>query len=176
LKQNDSYLIGVAGLKLGKHVFDWTVNESLLKANGVDYLRGVDVQCVLELEKKTRLMQLEFQINGSMVTDCDRCGDEMGLTISMSNKLVVRFAEESDFNDDEVIFLAESEHQLEVGQFIYEFIMTGLPARFVHKKGLCNPDVEAFLAESTQEEEQKEEIKENIDPRWEVLKKLKTKD
>lgn len=164
-------------MKLGKHVFDWTVNEGLLNHYGVDYLTGVEADCALDLEKKARLMELDFQINGKAVTDCDRCGEEMTIKLALRNKLVVRFADENDFNDDEVIFLATTEHQLEVGQFIYEFIMTGLPARFVHEKGGCNPEVEAFLAEATQEEEQKdEETKDNTDPRWEVLKKLKTKD
>jgi uncharacterized metal-binding protein YceD (DUF177 family) len=177
LKENDSYAIGVSGLKLGKHAFDWTVDTSLLNAYGVEHLRDVALTCHLQLEKKERLMQLEFDIAGEVVTDCDRCGLPVHVPLDLQNHLVVRFAEENDFNDDEVVFLAESEAQLEVGQFIYEFIMTGLPTRFVHPEGECDPEVESFLTEAPSNEGEKEDRnEENIDPRWEALKKLRTKD
>lgn len=177
LKENDSYAIGVSGLKLGKHTFDWEVNTALLNAYGVDHLRDVAIECTLDLEKKERLMRLDFELKGDVVTDCDRCGLPMTLTLDLENRLVVRFAEESDFSDDEVVFLAELESKLDVGQFIYEFIMTGLPTRLVHPEGECDPEVESFLAEAPSEEGQGDEEKEEkIDPRWEALKKLRTKD
>lgn len=119
-------------------------------------------------------MNLYFTIEGQIKTICDRCGEQLVLPLSLENKLIVRFAEENDFTDDEVVFLANNEHRLELGQFIYEFVMTGLPLRLVHDDGECDPSVDEFLEEEIKEETETNETM--TDPRWEALKKIKNND
>jgi uncharacterized metal-binding protein YceD (DUF177 family) len=172
----ESYAIRVSGLKLRKHSFEWKVDGALFEEYGVDAFSNVALQCDLELEKKERLMQLDFFIKGSLTAPCDRCGEPVAMDVELENDIVVRFAEETDLTDDHIVFLSEAEHIFNISQFIYEFVMTGLPARFVHDEGACDPYVESFLEESDTNEELNEGDENNIDPRWEALKNLKTKD
>ena len=124
------------------------------------------------LEKKERLMNLQFDIAGSVSSACDRCGEIAELKLDTENHLVAKFAQETDMTDDEVIFIEENAPHLDVSQFIYEYVMVGLPIRFVHPPGGCDPEVERYLEEKDEKETEKKENKE-IDPRWEALKKLK---
>ncbi|MEX2597234.1 MAG: DUF177 domain-containing protein [Salibacteraceae bacterium] len=174
MKQNNSYEIQFSGLRQGLHDFQWKIDKLLFEAFNNNHFDDVKLNCSLNLEKKERLMNLYFTIEGQIKTICDRCGEQLVLPLSLENKLIVRFAEENDFTDDEVVFLANNEHRLELGQFIYEFVMTGLPLRLVHDDGECDPSVDEFLEEEIKEETETNETM--TDPRWEELKKIKNND
>ncbi len=98
-------------------------------------------------------MKLDFEIDGFVKTLCDRCGESLQIMVSTENNLVVRFAEESDFTDDEVVFLSETASVIDLGQFIYEYVMVGLPTRRVHEEGKCDPAVLQYLEEVSEKEE-----------------------
>lgn len=157
-------------LALGKHEFNYKVDSSLFEAQGMSDFDNVDCSVLVYLEKQERLMKLDFEIDGFVSTLCDRCGEDLQIDLSTENNLVIRFAEESDFTDDEVVFLNESESSVDLGQFIYEYIMVGLPTRRVHEEGKCDPEVLRYLEEASEEEEEEDN---ELDPRWEALKKFK---
>lgn len=173
MKQDNSYELPYSGLKLGVHDFNWLINQAFLEDHGAEGFEQAQLNVALAMEKKERLLDLWFTIEGSLTTACDRCGEEVEIEMNQENHLVVRLAEHTDLTDDEVVFIDESEHSFDVRQFIYEFIMVGLPARSVHPEGACDPAVEQYLEEIDLEEDKKEEENKAIDPRWEALKKLK---
>lgn len=158
-------------LALGKHEFNYKIDSSLFEAQGISDFDNVDCSVTVYLEKQERLMIFDFEIDGFVSTLCDRCGEDLRIDLSTENNLVVRFAEESDFTDDEVIFLNENESSIDLGQFLYEYIMVGLPTRRIHEESKCDPEVLRYLKEVTEEEQKEEENA--LDPRWEALKKLK---
>jgi len=123
--------------------------------------------CAFDVNKRERIMELDFQIDGQIETSCDRCAEDLTLDFSTSNHLIIKFAEESDFTDDEVVFLSDKEYKIDLSQFIYEFVLMGIPAKRIHPEGECNSEVEEYLTEVEEIEEQE------IDPRWEALHKLK---
>lgn len=172
MKVEDSYELRFSGLKVGTYEFDWKVEGDFLVDHGVEDFNSADINVTLSLEKKERLMNLDFSLKGTLDSTCDRCGEPVTIELDQTNNLVVRFSHETDLTDDEVVFVDESEHQLDLSQFIYEFVMVGLPTRMLHADGECDPEVESFLnATDTEQEEENNEI----DPRWEALKKLKHK-
>ncbi len=173
MKQDNSYDLPYAGLKLGVHAFDWTLGQDFLEDHGAEGFKNMRLTVALELEKKERLMDLKFHINGSLTTACDRCGEDVEIEMDHEDHLVVKLSNETDLTDDEVVFIDESEHAFSVEQFIYEFIMVGLPSRTVHPEGECDPEVMKYLEDINLEEGQKEDEEKEIDPRWEALKKLK---
>lgn len=59
---------------------------------------------------------------------------------------------------------------LELGQYIYEFIALAIPMKKLHPRFQDEPDDEGSII-YTSDTDKKEE--EEIDPRWEKLKKLK---
>jgi uncharacterized protein len=172
LEHSTKYEIQFSGLKLGEYRLEWDIEPLFFKSFGNEEILESELHTTVNLEKKERLMTLIFQITGKVKTLCDRCGDEVWTDTETDNELIVRFGTETDFSNDEVIFLDNSEYKLDVAQFIYEFGLLAVPQKRIHQEGDCNPDLEDFLNEKTESEE---EIDNNdyIDPRWEALKKLK---
>lgn len=153
MKPKYSYELNFVSLALGKHEFNYKVDSSLFEAQDVSEFEDVNCSVIVYLEKQERLMKLDFEIDGFVKTLCDRCGESLQIMVSTENNLVVRFAEESDFTDDEVVFLSETASVIDLGQFIYEYVMVGLPTRRVHEEGKCDPAVLQYLEEVSEKEE-----------------------
>lgn len=170
MKPKYSYDLNFVNLAIGKHEFNYQVDTSLFETQGSTDFKEVNCSVRVYLNKQERLMSFDFEIDGNIKTICDRCGEELQIDLSVENNLVVRFAEEADFTDDEVIFIKENDTSIDLGQFIYEYIMVGVPTRVVHEEGKCDPAVLRYLEEVSEEEEKKDN---ELDPRWEALKKFK---
>jgi uncharacterized metal-binding protein YceD (DUF177 family) len=163
------YVIPIYGLKPGKHHYDFQLDQSLFEVFDSELIRDADLSVVLELEKTSNMIQLNFSASGQGRVDCDRCGDDLTLTLDCSEKVIVKFSEEPNpADEDEIIVLAPSDHELDVSRRIYEMIVLNMPKRRVHEHIKdCNQEAIARLSTSENREE------DDIDPRWEALRKLK---
>jgi len=179
LQHSTTYEIQFSGLALGQHDFEWPLEPTFFKRFENEEILESDLHAKVSLDKKERLMNLTFTIEGKVKTLCDRCGDEVWTDIEAEDEIVARFSNETDLSNDDVIFLNSSEYKLDIGQFLYEFSLLAVPQKRVHDEGECNPAAEEFFDELEEDEEENEkeekEIDDNdyIDPRWEALKKLK---
>ena len=170
------YLIPFVGLKIGKHQFDYQIDNTFFKNFDYDEYNAVSVKVDIVLEKKSTMLELDFKHKGTVNVPCDVSGEEFDLPIKGKLKLLVKFGD--DFNDEneELLILPHGEFQVNVAQYIYESIVLSVPLRRVHpgvKDGSLTDVIEKL--ESLSPKENKEEQQNNdIDPRWENLKKLLT--
>lgn len=134
------------------------------------FLEDANIDAELELEKLSNMLILNFRVSGSVEVPCDRCGEFFSLNTNSAETVIVKFGDETYDETDELIMLRHDTHELDVSQRIYEMIVLNLPNKRAHKnRSDCNQDVLSKLDEINSTEEQEEEI----DPRWEALKKLK---
>ncbi|WP_396210394.1 YceD family protein [Flavobacterium sp.] len=171
-----AYLIPFIGLKIGKHQFDYQVDNTFFAHFDYDEFNDASVKVSVVLEKKSTLLELDFQHKGTVNVPCDVSGEEFDLAIKGKLKLVVKFGD--DFNDEneELLILPHGEFQVNVAQYIYESIVLSVPLRRIHpgvKDGSLTEVIEKL--EALAPKENKESVQKNdIDPRWENLKKLLT--
>lgn len=135
----------------------------------------------LTCRKEPSSFVLDFDIEGMVFIPCDRCLDDMEQPISTEGELVVRFGEEQEVENEDIIFLPESEKGIDVQWNIYEFIALAIPLRHVHPNGQCNQEMaEKFASVMVGGDEEdiqlKQEEEKPTDPRWDILKKLKNKE
>ncbi|GAH01766.1 unnamed protein product, partial [marine sediment metagenome] len=74
--------------------------------------------------------------------------------------------------EDDVLIIGRDDHEIEVGQYLFEFILLALPYQKVHPDdseghSTCNPEMIKQLDAHRSSEADKEE---KIDPRWDALK------
>ena len=169
------FLIPFAGLKEGKHQFEYQVGDSFFEQFQFDEYQGVDVKVNMVLEKKNTIMELCFDHKGTVNVPCDMTGEDFDLKVKGKFNLVVKFGEEFNNDNEELLILPHNEFQLNVSQYIYESIVLSVPFKRVHpgvKDGTLETEVFDALDKLAPKEENKEN--EDIDPRWENLKKLLT--
>ncbi|MEY2739721.1 MAG: hypothetical protein RL259_1630, partial [Bacteroidota bacterium] len=91
-------------------------------------------------------------------------------------KLVVKFGDAFNDENEELLIIPHGEFQINVAQYIYESIVLSVPLRRIHpgvKDGSLTEVIEKLEALAPKENKESEQ-KNDIDPRWENLKKLLT--
>jgi uncharacterized metal-binding protein YceD (DUF177 family) len=99
------------------------------------------------------------------------------LPIKGKLKLLVKFGDAFNDDNEELLILPHGEFQVNVAQYIYESIILSVPLRRVHpgvKDGSLSDVIEKLESLSPKENKKEQQQNNNIDPRWENLKKLLT--
>lgn len=179
MKQLNEFLIPFVGLKLGKHQFEYQINKAFFDSFDYDDFESSDIKVNVVLDKKSTLLELNLKHKGTVHVPCDLTSEMFDLPIKGNVKLIVQFGEAFNDDNDELLILPHGEHQIDISQIIYEMIVLSIPLRRVHpgvKDGTLNSEALKKLNELRVEEEKVEKSKEdeNIDPRWDELKKLLT--
>ena len=177
MKVNKEFLIPFAGLKQGKHQFEFDIDKTFFDDFGFDEYNDVNIKVNLILEKQSTMLELAFKHKGTVNVPCDLSNEDFDLPVKGKLNLIVKFGEEFNNDNDEILVLPHGEHQVDVSQYIYEMIVLAVPSKRVHpgiKDGTVAADMINKLNELSPKEKQVEEKKEDTDPRWDELKKLLT--
>jgi uncharacterized metal-binding protein YceD (DUF177 family) len=88
--------------------------------------------------------------------------------------MVFKFGDEEKEISDEIMIISHQRDKLELGQFMYEFILLEVPMKKLHPRFASEEESEVGTIVYSSSSEEVEDIDEKqIDPRWEALKKLK---
>ncbi|MDP3436178.1 MAG: DUF177 domain-containing protein [Bacteroidales bacterium] len=139
---NRDYIIPIKGMSIGKHSFDFTIDNSFFEEYENRDILGADLNISLNIERSTLLIEVKALIDGVVRTECDRCLDELEQRLETEAKLIVKFVKTVQEEDnEEVLTLDPNESELNLKQFLYDYICLALPIQRVHNEGDCNPDM-----------------------------------
>ena len=168
------YKIQFAGLSVGEHEFEFKVNDKFFANLDYSEIKQGNIDIKVNLLKQSSMMVLQFDINGTVHLNCDRCMEDFNFPIQGNYKLYIKVggSDSGDENDD-IITIEANEHELDLTQYFYEYIILSLPIKRVHpddKKGksTCNEEMINKLKNYLVENEEKKEE----DPRWNQLKDI----
>ena len=174
MRKLKEYDISFAGLKQGSHQFDYHIDKHFLELFAFDEVNDIDQIVTVLLEKKSNLMELHFSSKGTVNVNCDLSNEPFDLAVSGTLFLVVKFGEEYNDEDEELLILPQGEHQLNVAQYIYELIVLSIPATRVHPDVLSGKMHSEVLDRLEALAPKEYHPTETVDPRWESLKNLIT--
>ncbi|MGV9014101.1 MAG: YceD family protein [Flavobacteriales bacterium] len=163
------HTIAFNGLNDGRHAFEFTLGDAFLEATGVEEFLGGTVHADVELDKSTHLLVTNITVDGHIRMLCDRCNAPMDQPVEGTQRQIFKLTEEEESDDDELVSIDPNAHEINLTHYLFECISLHLPIRHVHPEGQCDPEVEDAL-EKVQVHEA------DPDPRWSVLKDLKTKE
>ena len=185
MKVTNEFLIPFIGLKLGKHQFEYQISKAFFEHFEYDEFESANIKVNIVLEKKNTMLELNFKHSGTINVPCDLTNEDFDLQIKGNLKLIVRFGETFNDENEDLLILPIGEHQIDVAQYIYEMVVLSIPLKKIHpgiKDGTLETKAlsklkEISVTEQAQEENVQEETEikaENTDPRWDKLKKLLT--
>ncbi len=179
MKQLNEFLIPFIGLKLGKHQFEYQINNSFFEIFDFNEFESSNITTNVVLEKKNIMLEVNLKHKGTVNVPCDLTGEMFDMPVKGKLKLIVQFGETYNNDNEDLLILPFGEHQIDVSQFIYEMIVLSIPLKRIHpgiKDGTLKSEALNKLNElKIKKKELKQEIKqEDIDPRWDKLKQLLT--
>jgi uncharacterized metal-binding protein YceD (DUF177 family) len=177
MKTLKEFNIQFVGLKLGNHVFEYEIDNTFFEAFDFDEFHNSNIHVTLDFAKKNNLLELNFQMKGTVNVDCDVSLEAYDQEIEGDFSMVIKFGPEYNDDNDEILILPHEEYQVNVSQYIYELIILSMPSKRVHPKvldGTLESEALKKLKELEVSNENPAESKDEIDPRWDKLKGLIT--
>lgn len=176
------YNIAFKSLADGVHHFNLTVGRALFESIESSLINDGNLTADVELTKNEHMLKLHFSIRGTIRVACDICLGEFDYPIDdCGGDIVVKFGDEYEELSEELVVIPESDNEINVGQWIYEFICVAMPIRFVHPldadgNSTCDPEMverlnQYLVTEKTDTDTAKSDDG-STDPRWDALKEL----
>jgi len=168
-----NYDVSFSGLKTGKHQFKFEIDKTFFQLFDTEQeFTNPKISVDVFLEKHTTFLEFEIETNGTVELVCDITNEDFEHPIENDIKVLVKFGEEYDDSEEDVITIPTSDHAFNVAQLIYENVALSIPMKKV-SPNISDEDLEILEKFSPKETEEEEEPQ--SDPRWEALKKLKDK-
>ena len=165
-----NYDVAFSGLKNGKHEFKFEVEQSFFDLFETEQeFTNAHIDIDVALEKHTTFLDFEVTITGTVDLVCDITAEEFSHQINNSIKILVKFGEEYDDSNEEIITIPHGDSAFNISQLIYEAVMLSIPMKKI-SPNVKDEDIELIEKFSPRIEENEEH---EVDPRWEALKKLK---
>lgn len=169
------YIIQFGGLPVGLHDYEFDVNDTFFQKTENSEVQNADIQINATLTKQNNLLQMHFNVSGTVGVACDRCLKHFDFPIYAEGDLVIKHGNPSE-STDEILVIPEGQEEFDVSHYLYEYIILAIPARRVpceldETSFVCDLETLDKLNNLTTDAEESSEESEN--PVWEKLNKIK---
>ncbi len=180
MKELKEFTIPFVGLKLGEHRFDFNIGASFFEHFEYDEFNGASIKLDVLLIKKTTLLEFTLSFEGFVNVNCDITNEPYDQDITGDYHFVVKFGEEFNDENEELLILPHGSYEVNIQQYVYESIVLAMPAKRIHpgvEDGTLKSDILTKLEELSpkhKENNKSPDDGDTTDPRWDSLKKLLT--
>ncbi|GAB3177132.1 YceD family protein [Telluribacter humicola] len=188
MKELSKYNIDIYGLEDKRYVYDFESGDAFFEEMQQDVIQHGTFRAQVTLDKSATMVQLQFEINGSVELTCDRTLDPFDEPIDTQGRMILKFGDHDEELTEEIEIINRNTNRINVARYIFDFIVLSLPMKRLHpsirneEEGDEEDEFEALVYTSHSDNEPDEEEitpddeKEgDIDPRWEALRKLRGK-
>jgi uncharacterized protein len=167
-----SFEINLARLENGTHHFQFELVPDFFETFENNLVEEGYGKASLIMDKSESMMALNFTIEVDVLLICDVSLESYRESLTCQKKHIVKFGLTSEELSDEISTIDMGMQILNVSGYIYEFVSLEIPMKKVHPRlrGQERADL-VYKDETPSLNDQEQENK--IDPRWEVLKKIK---
>jgi uncharacterized metal-binding protein YceD (DUF177 family) len=168
--------IPIFGLSNKTHHYQFEVMPAFFTNFAKSPVQNAHLKANVKLEKSERMIVLELQANGKVQLICDRSLDEFDYPLDIQEKIYYKYGEEEKEISEELYMIKPATTAINVAQLIYESVCLSIPMKKLHPRfqeesnEIRNNEILVY----TTRLEDENTTEDNIDPRWEALKKLKS--
>ncbi|RSK44498.1 YceD family protein [Hymenobacter perfusus] len=176
MKKDSPYDINIARLADKTHHFAFDLDRSFFEQFDQELIPDGNIHADITLTKTERLITVDFDLQGTVRQVCDRSLDDYDQEIDAQEQLLVRFGEQAQELDDNVLQITPDTQTLPLAQHLFDYIGLALPMKKLHPRFQNepdeNPDADATLIFTTRKEGEDDADDDDTDPRWNALKNL----
>lgn len=168
-----NYDISFSGLKPGKHEFKFEIDKAFFQLFDTEQeFTNPKISVDVLLNKHTTFLEFEIKVKGTVDLVCDISSENFSYPIENQIDILVKFGEEYDDSEEDVITIPSNDHAFNVALLVYENVALAIPMKKI-SPNLSDEDLKILEKFSPKDTEENEEPK--SDPRWDALKNLKNK-
>jgi uncharacterized protein len=163
------FVIPIAGIDAGLHQYDFDIDSKFFENNNESEIRTCKIHVRLDLLKNEDMLLLRFIYSGTVELQCDRCLDLFDMPLLGDDEVILKYGKTQGKPKGEEEFISNDQQEIEVRQYIFDFITLNIPFRKVHPddeqgNSLCDPEAIRKIEELSNTSKS--------DPRWDQLKDI----
>ena len=148
---NGRFIIPLNGLTVGKNAFSWQAGKEFFDDFENTEILDAHLDADVRVEKSGRYIGVDCDVRGEVTVECDRCLDELDMPVDVEIRLSVKYGNEESSDDPqqgerEVIFIPDTDAELDMSQIIYDYVCLSLPMQRMHDVGGCNPEAMKYYS------------------------------
>ena len=173
MKDLKEFDISFVGLKDEINQFEYRIENEFFDFFEYEEFYNSNIKVDLAFFKKPTMFELIFAFSGWVEVTCDVTNELFKFPIETSINLIVKFGQEFNDENEELLIIPYSDHKVNVAQYMYEAIVLALPLKRIHP-GVIDGTLHSEVLDKLKELEiKKEKIEEKeIDPRWNKLRNI----
>ena len=173
MKALRAFDIHIYKLAVGEHDYQFEIDEKLFEAFENEIVRKGDLVAKVSLKKSETMIEMNFQIEGTVELECDRSLDLFNHPLSFEKRMIFKLGDVEQELSEEVQVIQRDAQTINVAALIFEFVGVEIPMKKLHPRFADEEERDDFIF--TSEVEDKENQENEADPRWAALEKLKSK-
>ncbi len=165
------YDIDIFGLANKEYVYDYESGDEFFGEMQQELIRHGHFTAQVRLEKSATMIQLNFDISGTVELSCDRSLELFQEPFHVRQPFFLKFGDRNEELTEEIEIINRQTIRINIARYIYDFIVLALPVKRLHPRFREENHSEEYTliyssgaATAAQAE---------TDPRWESLKKIK---
>lgn len=132
LKRFSEYTIPFGSISNGLHEFEFELVDAFFGLFPESEIQSADVLVKIEMIRQERQLEFHFELDGWVMQPCDRCLEEYKQPVSGEFGLYGKFGHGNNEDEFDVVWIEPDEYQIDLSQYLYEYIVLSLPMRKVH--------------------------------------------
>ncbi|WP_339700479.1 DUF177 domain-containing protein [Algoriphagus aquimarinus] len=174
----------------GIHEIDFEIGDSFFQQfEDNELVKKGNLIVRIKMKVGANLIEMNFHIVGKVTLTCDRSLESFEEPLDFHEKMIFKYGSEEKEIDENMSMITRDTPNVNVAQLIYEFILLALPAKKIHPDYRNEMDDEEYEGEgfyayidgqdSQDQDDESDSNEDNnsaVDPRWDLLKKLKNKE
>ncbi len=165
--------IHIFKLSVGKHDYQFKITDEFFELFENEIVAQGKLDVAVSLTKSETMIEMTFDIEGSVLLECDRSLDLFDFPINAQKMMRYRLGDELQELSDELMVIPKDSQIINVASLLFEFVGLEIPMKKLHPRFAEEEDGDEELLAIYSSEEEDENQEETVDPRWEALKKLK---
>ena len=164
----DDFIVPLNGLAQGRTEFRWRAGKEFFEHFENSEILDAGLDVTASVEKSGRYIGVDCSASGEVTVTCNRCLEDLVLPVETGFKLSVKFGSEPSEEtgagtegEREILWLSESDADLDLRQAVYDYVCLSLPVQKVHGDGGCDPETLKYLSS---EDEQEPLVKDSSTP------------
>tara|TARA_B100001250_G_scaffold136391_1_gene116787 strand:- start:165 stop:683 length:519 start_codon:yes stop_codon:yes gene_type:complete len=128
---------------------DFLLNEEFFEFIGDVLIESCLLRTFVSIERKNSFWAMQIKVDGSLSTVCDRCGDNLKMSIQGEELYFLKVKERNKHSQNEnVIFISSKKKDFNLKPILQEACFLMLPVTRKHKLENCNQSVVSRLESS----------------------------
>jgi len=150
-----AYSIPIQGLKTGIHRFKFVLDSTFFSNfEESPIITACSLQYAVQLDKRPDMLLFDFEMEGYVNAECDRCTADIELPLDAQRQLIVKYGDDEGETEDEVVFIHQDASVFNLAPYLYEFAVLSLPITNTYdcqsdEHPPCNFEVLDFLRNDT---------------------------